>query len=241
MDIENEDEKEHTFSGEEKMHKNVQKRTKKRALCKFTLNGTKIANSHIVTYQVTRAWWNKIETLLITFFVAKLSSASDLYEKMNMNRVVINNDWITFYSPSCLSQETAKEPFGLRVKLLPSTCLTHMMEALHCPFNCWKSSREAVNSNLYRLLFEPTWVYRIEHGSTASVTDAPSTRPRMNNVEPWTVSKKNNAGLKTHAKDNLDILQHRYQLPTLQYNVENINWMFIACGKSIISTGILNK
>ena len=26
---------------------------------------------------------------------------------------------ITFYSPSCLGQETAKEPFGLRVKLPP--------------------------------------------------------------------------------------------------------------------------
>ena len=27
---------------------------------------------------------------------------------------------ITFYSPSCLSQETAKGPFGLRVKLPPA-------------------------------------------------------------------------------------------------------------------------
>ena len=26
---------------------------------------------------------------------------------------------ITFYSPSCLGQETAKAPFGLRVKLTP--------------------------------------------------------------------------------------------------------------------------
>ena len=151
----------------------------------------------------------------------------------------MNNDGFTFYSPSCHGQETAKEPFGLQVKLLPSTCLTCMMEALHCPFNCWKSSREGVNTNFCRLWFEPTRVYRIEPGSAASVADAPSTRPRMNNVEPWTVSIKSNAGLKTHAKDNLNILQHRYQLPTLQYNVENINWMFIAYGKSII--GILNK
>ena len=27
---------------------------------------------------------------------------------------------ITFYLPSCLGQETAKEPFGLRVKLSPA-------------------------------------------------------------------------------------------------------------------------
>ena len=27
---------------------------------------------------------------------------------------------ITFYSPSCLGQETAKGPFGLRVKLRPA-------------------------------------------------------------------------------------------------------------------------
>ena len=27
---------------------------------------------------------------------------------------------ITFYSPSCLGQETAKGPFGLRVKLPPA-------------------------------------------------------------------------------------------------------------------------
>ena len=33
---------------------------------------------------------------------------------------VINVIVITFYSPSCLDQETAKGPFGLRVKLPPA-------------------------------------------------------------------------------------------------------------------------
>ena len=31
---------------------------------------------------------------------------------------------ITFYSPSCLGQETAKGPYGLRVKLPPAHLLT---------------------------------------------------------------------------------------------------------------------
>ena len=30
------------------------------------------------------------------------------------------------------------------------------MEASHCPFNCWTSSREAVNTNFYSLWFDPT-------------------------------------------------------------------------------------
>ena len=35
---------------------------------------------------------------------------------------------ITFYSPSCLGQETAKGPFGLRVKLPP---VYHTRQRLH--------------------------------------------------------------------------------------------------------------
>ena len=35
---------------------------------------------------------------------------------------------ITFYSPSCLGQETAKGPFGLRVKLPP---VYHTRRRLH--------------------------------------------------------------------------------------------------------------
>ena len=36
------------------------------------------------------------------------------------------------------------------------TCLPHTAEASHCPFNCWMSSREAVNTNFYSLRFDPT-------------------------------------------------------------------------------------
>ena len=35
------------------------------------------------------------------------------------------------------------------------TCLPHTVEASHCPFNCWTSSREAVNTNFYCLCFDP--------------------------------------------------------------------------------------
>ena len=35
-------------------------------------------------------------------------------------------------------------------------CLLHTMEASHCPFNCWTSSREPVNTNFYNLWFDST-------------------------------------------------------------------------------------
>ena len=35
-------------------------------------------------------------------------------------------------------------------------CLLHMVEALHCLFNCWTSSHDAVNTNFYSLWFVPT-------------------------------------------------------------------------------------
>ena len=37
-----------------------------------------------------------------------------------------------------------------------TTCLPHTMEASHCPFNCWMSSRKVVNTNFYSLWFDPT-------------------------------------------------------------------------------------
>ena len=56
------------------------------------------------------------------------------------------------------------------------TCLSHTAEASHCPFNCWTSSREDVNSNFYSLWFDPTGnrtqVYRFSsRSSTHSTTD----------------------------------------------------------------------
>ena len=42
-------------------------------------------------------------------------------KQVNYSVIVINCNYI-FYSPSCLGQETAKGPFGLRVKLPPAQC-----------------------------------------------------------------------------------------------------------------------
>ena len=57
------------------------------------------------------------------------------------------------------------------------TCLPHTVKASRCSFNCWTSSREAVNSNFY-------WTRPgIEPESTASVADALSTRPL---IGEWT-------------------------------------------------------
>ena len=55
-------------------------------------------------------------------------------------------------------------------------CLPHTMEASHCPFNCWTSSREAVNTNFYSLWFDSTGnrtrVYRFSsRRSIHSTTD----------------------------------------------------------------------
>ena len=36
------------------------------------------------------------------------------------------------------------------------TCLPHTAEASYCPFNCWTSSRKAVNINFYSLCYDPT-------------------------------------------------------------------------------------
>ena len=56
------------------------------------------------------------------------------------------------------------------------TCLPHTMGASHCLFNCWTSSREAVNTNFYSLWFDSTGnrtrVYRFSsRRSIHSTTD----------------------------------------------------------------------
>ena len=58
------------------------------------------------------------------------------------------------YSPHYFGTETAKEPFILWVWL--PTCLPHAVETSRCPFQCWISSREAVNTNFYSLWFDLT-------------------------------------------------------------------------------------
>ena len=54
------------------------------------------------------------------------------------------------------------------------TCLPHTVEASHCPFNCWTSSREAVNPNFYSLWLDSTGNQTLVY---CSVADTLSTRP----------------------------------------------------------------
>ena len=57
-----------------------------------------------------------------------------------------------------------------------STCIPHTAKASRCPFKCWMSSREAVNTNFYNLWFDLTGnralVYRFSRRrSVHSTTD----------------------------------------------------------------------
>ena len=63
---------------------------------------------------------------------------------------------ITFYSPSCLSQETAKGPFGLRVKL-PPVLLSTTHDGGFTMFLQWLSvMQESCEYQFYSLWFDPT-------------------------------------------------------------------------------------
>ena len=82
---------------------------------------------------------------------------------------------ITFYSPSCLGQETAKWPFGLRVKLPPA----HLSTTHGGGFTLSLLIAERQAGKLWIPIFIVFGLTRpgIEPESTASVADALSTRP----------------------------------------------------------------
>ena len=64
----------------------------------------------------------------------------------------------TFYSPSCLGQETAKRELSVFESSchLP-TCLPHTVEASHTvPFIAECQARKKVKTNFYSLWFDPT-------------------------------------------------------------------------------------
>ena len=80
-----------------------------------------------------------------------------------------------FYSPSCFGQETAKGPFGLRVKLPPAPPVYRTRRRLHTvPLI---AERQA--GKLWIPIFIVFGLTRpgIERESFASVADALSTRP----------------------------------------------------------------
>ena len=61
--------------------------------------------------------------------------------RQNMTVVIVIV--ITFYSPSCLGQETARDLSVFESSCHLPTCLPHTTEASHCPFNCWTSKQES--------------------------------------------------------------------------------------------------
>ena len=61
---------------------------------------------------------------------------------------------ITFYSPRCRGQETAKESF--RFSSQAATCLPHTVEAAYCLYNAERQTRETVNASFYSVWFDPT-------------------------------------------------------------------------------------
>ena len=95
----------------------------------------------------------------------------------------------------------------------PPTCLPHTLEASHCPFNCWTSSREAVNTNFYSLWFDPTGnrtrVYRF-----SSRRSIHSTTDRFNMVY-WP----------THVGPGLAILSFSLDFEFHRY-LSNLCWKF---------------
>ena len=68
-------------------------------------------------------------------------------------------------------QETAKGSFGFSQG---ATCLPHMVQASHCPFNYWTSSKDAVNNFYNNLGLTQSG---IEPKSTVSAADTLSTWP----------------------------------------------------------------
>ena len=61
---------------------------------------------------------------------------------------------ITFYSPTCLGQETAKGPFGIRVKLPPVFHTRRKLQSV--PLIAEHQAGKLVNTNFYTLWFDPT-------------------------------------------------------------------------------------
>ena len=89
---------------------------------------------------------------------------------------------ITFYSPSCLGQETAKGPFGLRVKLPPVFLTRRKLQSVSLIAE--HQAGKLVNTNFYTLWFDPTGnrtrVYRFSRRrSIHSTTDRLGAKARL--------------------------------------------------------------
>ena len=63
---------------------------------------------------------------------------------------------ITFYSPTCLGQETAKGPFGHRVKLLPAHLSTTHFGGFSQSLSLLNVKQESWDTNFWSPWFDPT-------------------------------------------------------------------------------------
>ena len=123
---------------------------------------TKFARFHMVVDFMTlylQTWLHRFfaaETVILLF-----PGESNLVSKditVDVAPIVIVIFAITLYSQVALTRRQWRDLLSQA-----ATCLPLTAEAPHCPFNCWTSSREAVNTNFYSLWFDPTgnqtWVY----------------------------------------------------------------------------------
>ena len=77
---------------------------------------------------------NRIKVISRLYFICDATADTKKRVFKSQIAVIIQASWhnnisifvklVTFYSPSCLGQETAKGPFGLRVKLPPPSLST---------------------------------------------------------------------------------------------------------------------
>ena len=63
---------------------------------------------------------------------------------------------ITFIHQVALARRQRRDLSVFKSSCHLPTYLTHTVEASHCPFNCWMSSRGAVNTKFYSLWFDAT-------------------------------------------------------------------------------------
>ena len=122
-----------------------------------------------------------------------------LPEELQLFEIVIV---ITFYSPNCLGQETAKGPFGLRVKLPPAhLCTTHGGS-----FTLSLLIAERQAGKLWIPIFIVFGLTQpgIEPESTASVADALSTRTLIGGVRRRLERGSSESESKIMLSDNSD-------------------------------------
>ena len=119
---------------------------------------------------------------------------------------------ITFYSPSCLGQETAKGLFGLRVELPPVDLALRKLHAVPLI-----AERKAAKLWIPIFIVSGLTRPRIKPESTVSVTNALSTRPLIDYVKGsrWIVSVFSSDHSERNARLHYSLLERCGNIPSL--------------------------